>query len=63
MTRYAPDSDVLAIILILSDNDPNNTLKQAILNIEEYETLLIVTLEPIMVNSDSFSTGWLFIGD
>jgi predicted AlkP superfamily pyrophosphatase or phosphodiesterase len=37
MTRYIPASDILAILLIQSNYDPDTTLKQAILNVEKYE--------------------------
>lgn len=37
MTRNTPLSDILAILLIQSDYDPDTTLKQAILNVEKYE--------------------------
>lgn len=37
MTRETPSSDILAILLIQSDYDPDTTLKQAILNVENYE--------------------------
>jgi hypothetical protein len=37
MTRYTPASDILAILLIQSNYDPDTTLKQAILNVENYE--------------------------
>ena len=37
MTRYTPASDILAILLIQSDYDPDTPLKEAILNVEKYE--------------------------
>jgi hypothetical protein len=37
MARYTPSSDILAILLIQSDYDPDTSLKEVILNVEKYE--------------------------